>query len=134
MFWRVADFQKAWEQEKASTPKETTVVAGAMLGDEAVVMSAGDSRAYVIPFEGTSRIVTETGKLRLGSGEALVMLRWEMVGRRPTGGHRALALSLSPRLPVSDSGDCGPREPSRRGVNHDEGTRTCLSRSGAPGI
>lgn len=48
----------------------TTVVLAAIVGDEAVVTSAGDSFAVYVPLDGAARILSETSKRRLGSGEA----------------------------------------------------------------
>lgn len=49
---------------------EATLVAGAVVGDELVGVSAGDSRAYMVPLEGPARLLTESAsKARLGSGE-----------------------------------------------------------------
>jgi serine/threonine protein phosphatase PrpC len=49
---------------------EATFVAAAVVREEAVGVCAGDSRAYLVPFDGTLRLLTESGsKARLGSGE-----------------------------------------------------------------
>ena len=38
---------------------ETTIVGAAMIGDEAVVFAAGDSRAYLVPFDGATHAGTQ---------------------------------------------------------------------------
>jgi serine/threonine protein phosphatase PrpC len=48
----------------------TTLVMCAVVDEQAVIVSAGDSFAVYVPLDGPSRIVTETSKRRLGSGEA----------------------------------------------------------------
>ena len=50
---------------------QSTFVGAAVVGDEIIGVSAGDSRAYLIPFgENTARILTSlTNKERLGSGD-----------------------------------------------------------------
>jgi serine/threonine protein phosphatase PrpC len=49
---------------------EATLVAAAVVGDQVVGVVAGDSRAYLVPFEGAVRALTaEASKARLGSGE-----------------------------------------------------------------
>ena len=48
----------------------TTLVLCVVVSGEAIVVSAGDSFAVHVPLDGTSHILTETSKRRLGSGEA----------------------------------------------------------------
>ena len=49
---------------------EATFVAAAVIGDQVVGVAAGDSRAYLTPFEGAVRLLTgSAAKARLGSGE-----------------------------------------------------------------
>lgn len=49
---------------------QSTLVAAAVVGEEAMGVAAGDSRAYVVPIEGPMRLLTEAAsKARLGSGE-----------------------------------------------------------------
>lgn len=49
---------------------EATFVAAAAIGDEVVGVVAGDSRAYLVPMDGATRLLTGTAsKSRLGSGE-----------------------------------------------------------------
>ena len=50
---------------------ESTLVAAAVIGLEAVITWVGDSRAYLVPLEGQMRLLTEqASKARLGSGDA----------------------------------------------------------------
>lgn len=64
---------------------ETTIVGAAVLGDEAVVFTAGDSRAYLVPFDGPTRMVTEdASKARLGSGEARPVVHRVKLAHRDT--------------------------------------------------
>ena len=49
---------------------EATLVAAAVVGDQVIGVCAGDSRAYLVPFEGPVRLLTaDASKARLGSGE-----------------------------------------------------------------
>jgi serine/threonine protein phosphatase PrpC len=49
---------------------QSTLVAVAVVGRELLGVAVGDSRAYVVPIEGATRLVTDDGsKQRLGSGE-----------------------------------------------------------------
>jgi serine/threonine protein phosphatase PrpC len=49
---------------------EATLVAAAVVGDQVIGVAAGDSRAYLVPFEGPVRLLTgSAAKARLGSGE-----------------------------------------------------------------
>jgi serine/threonine protein phosphatase PrpC len=49
---------------------QTTVVGVALVAQQATVFAAGDSRAYLVPFDGPTRLLAETAfKSRLGSGE-----------------------------------------------------------------
>ena len=49
---------------------EATLVAAAVVGEQVVGVCAGDSRAYLVPFDGTLRRLTgSASKARLGSGE-----------------------------------------------------------------
>jgi serine/threonine protein phosphatase PrpC len=49
---------------------EATLVAASVVGEEVVGVSAGDSRAYLVPLEGPLRLLTDgASKARLGSGE-----------------------------------------------------------------
>lgn len=49
---------------------QTTLVAGAVIGDEVLGAAAGDSRAYLLPLEGQLRLLCDkAAKARLGSGE-----------------------------------------------------------------
>lgn len=48
---------------------EATLVAAAVVGEGVIGVAAGDSRAYVVPIEGPTRLLTEAAtKARLGSG------------------------------------------------------------------
>jgi serine/threonine protein phosphatase PrpC len=50
---------------------ETTIVTAAVIGDQLVGVSAGNSRAYLVPFERPVRILTSSAPgARLGSGDA----------------------------------------------------------------
>ena len=49
---------------------EATLVAAAAAGDQVIGVCVGDSRAYLVPFEGGLRLLTGTAsKARLGSGQ-----------------------------------------------------------------
>ncbi len=49
---------------------ETTLVAAAILGDQLIGVICGDSRAYLVPLEGPTTVLSDQpSKLRLGSGE-----------------------------------------------------------------
>ena len=49
---------------------ESTLVASAVVGDQVIGVAVGDSRAYVVPFEGSLRLLTASAfRARLGSGE-----------------------------------------------------------------
>jgi len=49
---------------------EATLVAAAVIGDQVIGVAAGDSRAYLTPFEGAVRLLSgSAAKARLGSGE-----------------------------------------------------------------
>jgi len=49
---------------------EATLVAAAVVGDQVIGVSAGDSRAYAVPFERPLRLLTASAsRARLGSGE-----------------------------------------------------------------
>ncbi len=49
---------------------ESTLVAAAVVGDQFIGVSAGNSRAYLVPFEGFVRLLTPSpAGARLGSGE-----------------------------------------------------------------
>ena len=49
---------------------QSTLVAVALVGRELLGVAVGDSRAYVVPIEGATRLVTDDrSKKRLGSGE-----------------------------------------------------------------
>jgi hypothetical protein len=49
---------------------EATLVAAAVVGDQIIGVAAGDSRAYLVPFEGAVRLLTgSAARARLGSGE-----------------------------------------------------------------
>ena len=64
---------------------ETTIVGASMLGDEAIVFGAGDSRAYLVPLHGPTRIVTDdASKARLGSGNARPVVHRVELARRDT--------------------------------------------------
>jgi serine/threonine protein phosphatase PrpC len=48
---------------------ESTLVAATLVGDQIVGAAVGDSRAYLVPFEGATRLLAEqAAKTRLGSG------------------------------------------------------------------
>jgi serine/threonine protein phosphatase PrpC len=50
---------------------EATLVAAAVVGDQVIGVSVGDSRGYLVPFEGPMRLLTaDASKARLGSGDA----------------------------------------------------------------
>lgn len=50
--------------------REATLLAACVAGEEVVGVSAGDSRAYLVPLDGPLRLLTDGGsKSRLGSGE-----------------------------------------------------------------
>jgi serine/threonine protein phosphatase PrpC len=50
---------------------EATLVAAAVVGDQVVGVSVGDSRAYLVPVEMPARLLAaNAAKSRLGSGEA----------------------------------------------------------------
>jgi serine/threonine protein phosphatase PrpC len=50
--------------------RETTLVAGAVVGSEVIGVAVGDSRAYRVPLESAVSLLTaEASKTRLGSGE-----------------------------------------------------------------
>ena len=49
---------------------EATLVAAGVVGQQVIGVAAGDSRAYLVPFEGPVRLLTgSAAKARLGSGE-----------------------------------------------------------------
>jgi len=49
---------------------EATLVAAAVVGEQLVGVCAGDSRVYLVPFDGSLRLLTgSASKARLGSGE-----------------------------------------------------------------
>jgi serine/threonine protein phosphatase PrpC len=51
---------------------EATLVAVAAVGEQVIGVCAGDSRAYLVPFEGPVRLLTgSASRARLGSGETL---------------------------------------------------------------
>ena len=50
---------------------QTTVVGATLVGEQAAVFAAGDSRAYLVPSDGRVKLLAErSSKSRLGSGEA----------------------------------------------------------------
>jgi serine/threonine protein phosphatase PrpC len=51
---------------------EATLVAAAVVGEQVIGVCVGDSRAYLVPFEGPVRLLTgAAAKARLGSGETV---------------------------------------------------------------
>ena len=62
---------------------EATLVAAAVAGEQVIGVCVGDSRAYLVPFEGPVRLLTgSAAKARLGSGEAAAAVYRDVLAAR----------------------------------------------------